>query len=109
MAVSPPGQRRKLSPAPWHGLFLSMLPTIRRHAEGAFAHLRHDDFDDALSEVVAHALVVFVALVELGKTDLAFPEVLARHGVDQARSGRRVGNRPVDRDCLSLTQGEPRC
>jgi len=112
MAVSPPGQRRKLSPAPWHGLFLSMLPTIRRHAEGAFEHLRHDhcdDFDDALSEVVAHALVVFVALVELGKTDLAFPEVLARHGVDQARSGRRVGNRPVDRDCLSPTQGEPRC
>ena len=108
MAVSSPGQRRKLSPAPWHGLFLSMLPTIRRHAEGAFGHLRHDhcdDFDDALSEVVAHALVVFVALVELGKTDLAFPEVLARHGVDQARSGRRVGNCSVDRDCLSLTQG----
>ena len=53
MAVSSPGQRRKLSPAPWHGLFLSMLPTIRRHAEGAFGHLRHDhcdDFDDALSE-----------------------------------------------------------
>ena len=73
MAVSSPGQRRKLSPAPWHGLFLSMLPTIRRHAEGAFEHLRHDDFDDALSEVVAHALVVVVALVELGKPDLAFP------------------------------------
>ena len=42
MAVSSPGQRRKLSPAAWHGLFLPMLPTIRRHAEGAFEHLRHD-------------------------------------------------------------------
>ena len=109
MMTTAPDRCRPRAPAPWHNQFLSILPSIRRHAGNAFRHLRGDDLDDAVSEVVANALTVFVRLVELGKTDLAFPEGLARHGVDQARSGRRVGNRPVDRDCLSLTQGEPRC
>ncbi|MEO2008842.1 MAG: hypothetical protein ABGX22_09210, partial [Pirellulaceae bacterium] len=84
-------QCRQVSPARWHHLFLSMLPTIKRHAEYAFRHLRGGDLDDAVTEVVANSLVAFVRLVELEKVDLAYPTVLARYGVAQVRSGRRVG------------------
>jgi len=93
--------RRQLSPARWHELFLTMLPTINRHAKFAFRHLRGDDLDDAVTEVVANSLVAFVRLFKLGKTDLAYPTVLARFGVFQVRSGRRVGNRLAGRDVLS--------
>jgi len=92
---------RQLSPARWHARFLTMLPTISRHARFAFRHLRGDDFDDAVTEVVANSLVAFVRLFNLGKTDLAYPTVLARYGVAQVRSGRRVGNRLAGRDVLS--------
>jgi hypothetical protein len=78
-----------------------MLPTIRRHARFAFQYLRGDDLDDAVTEVVANSLVAFVRLFKLGKTDLAYPTVLARFGVFQVRSGRRVGNRLAGRDVLS--------
>jgi len=94
-------QCRQVSPARWHHLFLSMLPTIKRHAEYAFRHLRGGDLDDAVTEVVANSLVAFVRLVELEKVDLAYPTVLARYGVAQVRSGRRVGNRLAGRDVLS--------
>ena len=92
---------RQLVPAGWHALFLTMLPTIRRHARFAFQYLRGDDLDDAVTEVVANSLVAFVRLFKLGKTDLAYPTVLARFGVFQVRSGRRVGNRLAGRDVLS--------
>ena len=101
MVALPSRHRRQLSPARWHSLFLSMLPTIKRHAEYAFRHLRGDDLDDAVTEVVANSLVAFVRLVELEKVDLAYPTVLARYGVAQVRSGRRVGNRLAGRDVLS--------
>ena len=95
MIAPVPCQCRQVSPARWHHLFLSMLPTIKRHVEYAFQHLRGDNLDDAVTEVVANSLVAFVRLVELGKTDLAFPEVLARYGVDQARSGlKQLGVSP---------------
>jgi hypothetical protein len=88
-----------------------MFPTISSHAKFAFRHLRGDDLDDAVTEVVANSLVAFVRLFQLGKADLAYPTVLARYGVAQVRSGplrsaqvrsgRRVGNRLAGRDVLS--------
>ena len=101
MIAPTPDRRRQLSLARWHHLFLTMLPTIKRSAEFAFRHLRDDDLDDAVTEVVANSLVAFVRLVELEKVDLAYPTVLARFGVAQVRSGRRVGNRFAGRDVLS--------
>jgi hypothetical protein len=63
----------------------------RHHAEGAFEHLRHDDLDNAVSDVVTHAVEVFVGLLELGKIDMSFPAALARYGLEQPQSDRRAG------------------
>src|SRR3990172_4553250 len=70
-----------------------MLPVIRNYADHAFRHLDPEGRADAVHEVVANVVVAFARLVELGKSHLAYPTVLARYGVAQLREGRRVGNR----------------
>jgi hypothetical protein len=70
-----------------------MLPSIQRYAKCAFRHLDPERRADAVEEVVANAAVAFVRLVELEKTDLAYPTVLARYGIAQVRDGRQVGAR----------------
>ena len=86
---------------PWHAAFLAMLPAIVIQARYAFRHLDAEAYDDAIQEVIANALVAFVRLVELNKTDLAYPSALARYAVAQIHDGRRVGNRLNVRDVLS--------
>ena len=85
----------------WHEVFLRMLPVIQRSASIAFRHLKAEAREEAVQDVTANALVAFVRLVERGKVDLAFPTVLARYGVSQFRSGRRVGTRLNVRDVMS--------
>ena len=91
---------RKRSPA-WHAGFLAMLPAIVRHARVAFRHLNPEARADAVQEVVANTLVAYARLVELRKTALAYPSVLARYGVAQFHDGRRIGGRRNVRDVLS--------
>ena len=84
------------SPAPaprrrWHKLFLAMLPAIVQHAKIAFRHVRGQDRQDKIQETVANALVAFRRLVQLKKTDLAYPTVLAKYAVAQINDGRLVG------------------
>ena len=82
------------SPVPrrrWHKLFLGMLPAIIQHAKIAFRHVRGQDRQDKIQETVANALVAFRRLVQLKKTDLAYPTVLARYAVAQIKDGRLVG------------------
>ena len=70
---------------------------------------------DAVQEVIANAAVANVRLVELEKTALAYPTVLARYGIAQVRDGRRVGARRRitpdaggdDREALSLRRRPP--
>ena len=81
-----PGPRRR-----WQKLFLAMLPAIIRHAKIAFRHIRCPDTrQDKIQETVANALVAFRRLVQLNKTDIAYPSVLAkiRGGPDQGWSAR---------------------
>jgi hypothetical protein len=85
----------------WHKAFLAMLPAIVTHARIAFRHLRGEARQDAIQEAIANALVAFARLVQLKKTDLAYPTVLARYAVAQFRDGRRVGNRLNVREVLS--------
>ena len=92
--------RRTTAPH-WHENFLQMLPVIKRSASIAFRHLKPEAREEAIQDVTANALVAFVRLVELGKADVAFPTVLARYGVSQFRSGRRVGTRLNVRDVMS--------
>jgi hypothetical protein len=68
-----------------------MLPRIRQHAVLSFRHLKPEAREEAVQEVVCNALKAFVRLVELNKTGIAYPTVLARYGVAQVRGGRKVG------------------
>jgi hypothetical protein len=89
-------------PSPrWHKAFLAMLPAIVTHAQVAFRNLRPEARAEAVQEVVCNALKAFVQLVQLKKTNLAYPTVLARYGVAQYNDGRRVGNRLRISDVLS--------
>ena len=77
----------------WHHQFLEMLPVIRKYADNAFQHLDPEGREDAVQEVIDNALVAFERLVQVGKADIAYPTVLARHGMaqraDQAKSPHR--------------------
>jgi len=70
-----------------------MLPDIRRQAVIAFRDLNPEAQAEAVQEVTANAFVAFHRLAELGKTDVAFPSVLAKYGIAQCRDGRKVGGR----------------
>ena len=79
----------------------SMLPQILTYASYAFRDLRGEARQDAIAEVVASCLVLFKALVQRGKIDLAYPTVLARYAVARFNDGRRVGNSLNSADVLS--------
>ena len=85
----------------WHAGFLALLPGILQYARLAFRHLPAEAREDAVEEVVAHALVAYVRLVERDKTDSAYPTVLAGHGIARFRDDRRVASRHSIRDVLS--------
>ncbi|MGO9109347.1 MAG: hypothetical protein ACLP9L_08950 [Thermoguttaceae bacterium] len=94
------------SPAPaprrrWHRQFLALLPAIIQHAKIAFRHVRGQDRQDKIQETVANALVAFRRLVQLKKTDLAYPSVLARYAVAQIKDGQMVGGKMNCRDVSS--------
>ena len=92
------------SPAPrrrWHRQFLAMLPQITTAAKIAFRNLKPEARAEAVQEVVCNALQAFVRLVQLKKTSIAYPSVLARYGVRQTRDGRKVGGHRNVKDVSS--------
>jgi hypothetical protein len=89
------------SPPAWHAGFLAMLPIIKTHANIAFRYLDPDAREEAVQEVICNACCAYARLVELNKTDLAYPSALARFGVAQTREGRRVGGKLNNRDVSS--------
>jgi hypothetical protein len=95
-------EKPSTTPAPaWHASFLKMLPIIRTCARIAFRHLQPEARDEAIQEVIANAMSAYVRLVELGKTAVAYPTVLARFAIAQFRDGRRVGASLNIREVLS--------
>ncbi|MGO9112098.1 MAG: hypothetical protein ACLP9L_22970 [Thermoguttaceae bacterium] len=90
-------------PSPrWHRIFLTrFLPATVARAKYAFRHLRGQDYQDAIQETIANALVAFVALVRRGKMSIAYPSVLARYATAQIKDGRRVGSSLNVHDVLS--------
>ena len=84
---------RKESSVAWHAAFLTMMPVIKAHARIAFRHLGAEAREEAVHNVVCNACCAFARLAELGKTDVAYPTVLARYGVAQVKAGRKVGCR----------------
>ena len=78
-----------------------MLPALITHAKIAFRHVKGQDRQDKVQEVVANALVAFRRLVQLNKTDLAYASVLARYAVAQVNDGRLVGGKMNCKDVSS--------
>ncbi len=79
----------------------AMAPKIRQCATNAFRHLSPEARAEAVQDVVCNAMVAFIHLYDRGKTDLAYPTVLARYGIAQHRCGRRVGTKLNIRDACS--------
>jgi len=92
---------RSAAVARWQRVFCRMIPQIVRHAKFAFRRLRGQDYQDAIQESLANALVAFVALVRRGKMKLAYPTVLTKYATAQVKDGRRVGNSLCCREVLS--------
>ena len=80
---------------------MALVPAIEQQARVAFRHLRPERRAEAIAEVVANACDAFVRLVELGKTDIAYPTPLAMYGVMQYREGRRTGTKSNVKDVSS--------
>ena len=93
MKTSTKSARCKKNPPAWHAAFEAMLPIIATHARIAFRHLDAEAREEAIQETVCNACQAYARLVELGKTDVAFPSALARFGVSQTREGRKVGGK----------------
>ena len=98
LTIKPPARQ----PSSWQELFLSILPDIKQHAEFAIKRWRPEAKEDAVQEVIANAAVAFARLVELGKVDLAYPQVLARFAIAQFHDWRRVGSRNRINEVLSF-------
>jgi hypothetical protein len=92
--------RSRKAPA-WHTTFLAMLPAIQRHANIASRYLDHEAREEFVQEVTCNCCRAFARLVEQGREHLAAASALARFGVAQARSGRKVGGRLNCKDILA--------
>ena len=88
----------------WHPHFVSLLPAIRRHAEVSFRHLKQEAREEAVQEVIAHAVQAFVRLWERDRCELAYAAPFARFGVCRVREGRGVGGRSDARDVMSINR-----
>ena len=86
--------RRKASAAnskpAWHAGFAALLPDIYQQIRFAFRGMEQERREEAMQEALANALVAYVRLHVLGKTDVAYATPLARYAVRQVCSGRQV-------------------
>jgi hypothetical protein len=78
-----------------------MAPHIVRYLKNAFRGLNSDARAEAVQEGLANALVAYRRLWLRGKSNLAFPTVLARYAAAQVRAGRQVAERLNVRDVTS--------
>jgi len=86
----------------WHEQFLAhVLPTVQSVASFRFRDLPPVDLEEAVSEVVALAMIVFVRLIARGKDPQTFPSRLARFAVLRVKAGRIAGAQDRSRDAMS--------
>jgi hypothetical protein len=99
-AISAGSHRKQANPA-LHAGFLKLLPAIRRYAHVCFRRLPAAAREEAITEVLADAFVLYARLNSLGKPHLAYATALARYGVGHFREGRRVGGQSNANDVMS--------
>ena len=88
-------------PPHWHAPFLAMLPAIKRQARHRLAGCSAAEQEEAMQAVIAYAAVTYARLVQLQKTELAYPSPLARFGLKQYWAGRHVGGSINSQDVSS--------
>jgi hypothetical protein len=98
--IAPIKRPRSVRPK-WHDHFLAMYPIIVRCLRVAFRHLRTEAREEAIAEGLANACASYHRLVKQGRTERAFPTVLARFAAAQVIDGRLVGSGQSTRDVLS--------
>lgn len=101
MIALPKASRRKRRQPRWHDGFMAFLPAIQNQARAAFRHLDKEAREEAVAEVVAHAVVAYEALFQRGAVDIAYPSVLASHGIKRVKIGRRAATRMNCKDVSS--------
>lgn len=74
----------------WHDGFMGLLPDIHRHVRFAFRMLKGEQREEAVQEALANALVAYVQLHKLGKTEVAYASPLVAYAVKQVCGGRQV-------------------
>ena len=85
----------------WHAGFLALEPVIRRTARITFRNVESELREEMVAEVVANTMVAYASLFSRGKVESAFASPLARFGICQVLSGRRVGSRRRIREVMS--------
>jgi hypothetical protein len=96
-----PVRKSHCSRAAWQRAFVMMLPAMVRHFRLAFCRLRPEAKAEAIQEATANACAAFQRLAAQGRTDRAFPSVLAKFAVRQVNDCRRVGTSQNIRDASS--------
>jgi hypothetical protein len=94
--VKPPKLNRKHEQQ-----FLTMLPLIKHLAWNAFHKQDPEAREERIAEVVAHAFIMYVALVRSGRSSLAYATPLASYGIRRVKSGRRAATGQNVRDVSS--------
>lgn len=74
----------------WQAGFVALLPDICRQIRFALRRMERERREEAMQEALANALVAYVRLHKLGKTDVAYATPLANYAVRQVGSGRQV-------------------
>ena len=69
----------------WPSPIASMTPTVRSWAVAAFSHLTPAARRKAVEIAIASAFRMYERLLALGKSDMIYPQVLARYGVVLAK------------------------
>lgn len=82
-------QPQPTAPA-WHDPFLRILPIVRRYAHRSFMDRRGQAREEAVAEVVGHAMKAVRSLVLDGKDPTRFAACVAYFAVMRVKNGRLV-------------------
>jgi hypothetical protein len=86
----------------WQAGFLSVLPTVRTHAQIRFRKLPAERREEAIQETIAAACMHYQLAAAQGKLHEVRPGPLADFAVRHARTGRHVGgHQDAAKDVLS--------
>lgn len=81
--------------------FRLMIPQIVAALCLAFRRLQGERREEAVQEGLANAFVAYRRLADRGRSELAYPTVLARYAAAQVKQGRSVGSPLNSKDVTS--------